>query len=282
MNGSPLLIQPEGAVNFIALGSAGAVFEDSNGQVVKTALKHDVKGCSQQVIEHTRHIESISEICIEREKSIYKALPKHPRILDCLETKEKSLHFPFYRLGNLREYIQHNEIIDSHIRDQWVENAIDAIALIHAHDVTHADISPRNFLVADDLSIKLCDFAGSAMGDLQPLVEEEDRYRMAPLSPRNFKTDLFALGCLIYEISTGSRPYDKIDDTEEVEKLYKARMFPKLDDVKYRNIIYKCWTCQYEGVETLWSDYRHCTYQADAGGELAAQWKYAPSTLLEN
>lgn len=28
-------------------------------------------------------------------------------------------------------------------------------------------------------------------------VEEENRYRLAPGSPRSFKTDLFALGCLI-------------------------------------------------------------------------------------
>ncbi|EAS34712.3 TKL protein kinase [Coccidioides immitis RS] len=271
MNGDPLLIQPERALGFIALGSAGAIFQDSNGQVIKTTLKHDVKGCSKQ---------SISELCIDREKSIYKALPKHPRILDCLETKEKSLHFPFCRLGNLRDYLQHNGI-DNNIRDQWVRNAIDSIAVIHAYGVIHADISPRNFLVADDLSIKLCDFAGSAIGDLQPLVEEEDRYRISPLSPRNFKTYLFALGCLIYEISTGIRPYHEID-TEEIEKLYKAHIFPKLDGLKYQNIIYKCWTSQYEGVDELQGDYSHCTYQANDGGNLAALWKYIRSSLFEN
>ncbi|TPX26941.1 hypothetical protein DIZ76_012405 [Coccidioides immitis] len=254
MNGDPLLIQPEGALGFIALGSAGAIFQDSNGQVIKTTLKHDVKGCSKQVIEH------------------------HPRILDCLETKEKSLHFPFCRLGNLRDYLQHNGI-DNNIRDQWVRNAIDSIAVIHAYGVIHADISPRNFLVADDLSIKLCDFAGSAIGDLQPLVEEEDRYRISPLSPRNFKTYLFALGCLIYEISTGIRPYHEID-TEEIEKLYKAHIFPKLDGLKYQNIIYKCWTSQYEGVDELQGDYSHCTYQANDGGNLAALWKYYWSGLM--
>ncbi|RDW74498.1 uncharacterized protein DSM5745_07160 [Aspergillus mulundensis] len=266
MNGDPLLIQPEGALDFIALGSAGAVFQDSKGQAIKSTLKHDVTGCSQQVIEHVRHIESISETCIAREKTIYEALPKHPRILACLETKEKSLHFPFYRLGNLRDYLRHNEI-DNSIRDRWVRNAIDSIAVIHAYGVIHADISPRNFLVADDLSIKLCDFAGSAIGDLQPLVEEEERYRMAPLSPRTFQTDLFALGCLVYELSTGIRPYDEIDD-DEVERLYKAQTFPNLDGLKYRNIIYKCWTSQYEGVDALRVDYSHYTHQADKGGIL--------------
>ncbi|RHZ73336.1 hypothetical protein CDV55_107626 [Aspergillus turcosus] len=264
MNGDPLLIQPEGAIGFIALGSAGAIFQDSNGQVIKTTLKHDVEGCNRQVIEHVHHIESISELCINREKFIYQTLPKNPHILDCLDIKERSLHFPYYRLGNLRDYLQHNEI-DNLIRDQWIGNAIDAISLIHSCGVIHADISPRNFLVADDLSIKLCDFAGSAIGDLQPLVEEEDRYRISPWSPRTFKTDLFALGCLIYEISTGMRPYNEIEDTEEVGKLYNAQVFPKLDGLKYEKIIYKCWTSQYTSVDVLRGDYNHCIKQANDG-----------------
>lgn len=145
----------------------------------------------------------------------------------------------------------------------------------------HADISPRNFLVADDLSIKLCDFAGSAIGDLQPLVEEEDRYRISPWSPRTFKTDLFALGCLIYEISTGIRPYDEIEDTEEVGKLYNAQIFPKLDGLKYEKIIYKCWTSQYISVDVLRGDYNHCIKQANDGGKPAAPWQCIKSSLFE-
>ena len=255
MNGDPLLIQPKGTVCYIALGSAGAVFQDGESQVVKTPLKHDVKGCSQGVIETVQHIESISGISISREKLIYQTLPRNPNILDCLAITERGLHFPYHRLGNLRDYLKNNQETSTNIRDQWIKNAIDAIAFIHAHGVIHADISPRNFLVAEDLSLKLCDFAGSVIGDLKPLVEEEDRYRISPWSLRTFKTDLFALGCLIYEISAGVRPYDEIDDVEEIQRLYAAHVFPALDGLSYRDIIYKCWTSQYASVEMLRDDY---------------------------
>lgn len=71
MNGDPSLTQPEGIIRYLALGSAGAVFQESNNRVIKTPLKHDVTGCSQQMIETILHIESISELCIGREKLIY-------------------------------------------------------------------------------------------------------------------------------------------------------------------------------------------------------------------
>jgi serine/threonine protein kinase len=139
-----------------------------------------------------------------REKLIYQTLPKNPNILDCLDITDQGLHFPYYRFGNIRTYLRDNQV-SQHIRHKWIKNAIDAVAFIHSHGVVHADISPRNFLVADDLSIKLCDFAGSIIGDMEAFVEE-DRYYLAPWSPRTFTTDLFALGCLIYELSSGARP----------------------------------------------------------------------------
>lgn len=157
--------------------------------------------------------ESYSELCISREKLIYQTLPKDPDILECLAATEKKA-FSSRIIGwetFATIYESTTKKLVSNIQGQWIKNAIDAITLIHAHGVIHANISPRNFLVADDLS------TGSVIGDLEPLVEEEDRYRIYPWSRRDFKTDLFAMGCLIYEISTGQRLYNEIDDSESEE-----------------------------------------------------------------
>jgi serine/threonine protein kinase len=135
------------------------------------------------------------------------------------------------------------------------QNAIDAVAFIHSHGVVHADTSPRNFLVADDLSIKLCDFAGSIIGDMEAFVEEEDRYHLAPWSPRTFTTDLFALGCLIYELSSGARPYDEIEDVGEVARLYAKQISPNIDGFRYQDLIYKSWTSAYTTADMLREDY---------------------------
>lgn len=181
---------------------------------------------------------------------------KSPNILECLAITERGIHFLYHTFGSLRDYIQNNEAT-MHTREQWINNAIDAVALIHSYGVIHADISPRNFLVADGQSLKLCDFPGSAIGDLEPLVMQEDRYRVS-WSPRTFKTDLFALGCLIYELSTGTLPYGEIDDDQEIERLYNEEIFPSLEALRYRDVIHKCWTSQYENMEMLRVDYSHC------------------------
>ncbi|KAJ5586838.1 uncharacterized protein N7459_002603, partial [Penicillium hispanicum] len=48
-----------------------------------------------------------------------------------------------------------------------IKNAIDTVSFIYLYSVIYSDISPWNFLMAKDLFIKLCDFAGSGIGDLK-------------------------------------------------------------------------------------------------------------------
>ena len=248
MNGLPVLLNHDGTP-LIAFGSAGIIRQDPNNHdyVIKAPLKHDVKGCNDDVVKAVETEVLFSELCIEREKLIYQTLRKDPNILDCIAITERGLHFPYMCLGNLRDCLQNHDQLAGLLRDRWISNAVNAVAVVHSHEIVHADITTRNFLVADDLSIKLCDFSGSAIRDLEPFVEEEDRYRMSPYSPRSFRTDIFALGCLIFEISTGLRPYDEIDDRDykEIERLYAAQVFPLTDGLKYHTVIRKCWTSQY-------------------------------------
>lgn len=94
-------------------------------------------GASHQVVEHAEHRENFSELCINREKLIYQALPKHPNILECLTITERGVQFPYPKFGSLRDYLQNNQAT-MHTRQQWIKNAIDAVALIHSYGVIHA------------------------------------------------------------------------------------------------------------------------------------------------
>jgi serine/threonine protein kinase len=270
MEGHPILLSPEGTLGIVALGGAGCIYQDSScrDKVIKAPLKYNVEGCSLKVHKSVEIREEFSELCINREKLVYQALPKdEPNILNCLAITDIGIHFPYLRHGDVRKYLQeHSQSLDTQTRDRWIKSAIDAIATIHEYGVIHSDISARNFLVADDLSIQLCDFAGSSINGLESLVEEETRYLSSPSSssvssPRTIQTDLFALGSFIYEVSTGARPFADIDD-EEVERLYAAKTFPSLNGLEYQDIISKCWNSQYTSADMLRRDIQRRNHSA--------------------
>lgn len=255
----PVILRPEGGSRIIAIGTTGIICQNAclPNQVIKAPLRHDIRGCDEGVIKTILHDEKYAMACFERERTIYARLPKNINILDCIAIEDGRLHFPFLRLGNLRDYLtSHNKVTGSQLRDQWIDAAVDAIAFLHRFEIVHSDISARNFLMDDDLSIRLCDFSGSSMGSQPSLVEEEDRYRILPNAPRSIKTDIFALGCLIFEIMTGSRPYNEIPDDacEDIERRYAIGKFPSLKDNVYERIILKCWTLQYVDVKQVKQD----------------------------
>ncbi|KAL2786456.1 hypothetical protein BJX66DRAFT_312731 [Aspergillus keveii] len=82
---------------------------------------------------------------------------------------------------------------------------------------------------------------------MPPLVTGEGRYRKSPDLLRSVQTDLFALGCLMYEIMLDQRPYEEIDDEdwEVIAVNYERGGFPSVRGVKYGDVIYRCWTSQY-------------------------------------
>ncbi|KAJ5942306.1 hypothetical protein N7516_002474 [Penicillium verrucosum] len=259
MDQYPIILRPEGGSRIIATGATGIICQNSclPDQVIKAPLRYDLRNCDTETRATILHNQEHAQLCFEREKSIYRALPKNDNILDFITITDTSIHLPFLRLGNLREYLElYNKKIETETRERWVEMAVSAISSLHSTGVIHADISARNFLVANDLSIKLCDFSGSSIGDQLPLVEEEDRYRTTPDSPRSQATDIFALGCLIFEITTGIRPYNEIpdDEFERIEYLYSIGQYPCLRGNHYEAIIHKCWTSQYKDIGQLQHD----------------------------
>lgn len=91
-------------------------------------------------------VELFSAICIEWEKLIYRHLPQHQNILECLQITGTGILFPFMQHGHLRGFCQYNFITEE-IKDRWIKAAVVAIAYIHSSGIIHADINPRNFLV---------------------------------------------------------------------------------------------------------------------------------------
>jgi serine/threonine-protein kinase len=100
-----------------------------------------------------------------------------------------------------------------------------AKALEHAHDagVIHRDLKPANLLVTKDRHIKLTDFgiardttataltiAGKTVGTYAYMAPEQIRGK----PPVDKKTDLYSLGCVLFEMITGETPFQSENQGE--------------------------------------------------------------------
>jgi len=143
---------------------------------------------------------------------------------------------------SLREYLRQHDL-PLEVRLQLAQNIAKAVQSIHDEGVIHRDLNPANILViesgpqaapppAGTLQIKLIDFglatlgAHAVTGDDQQLLNEHPMGLTGTLpyvSPEqtgrvnrivDYRTDLYSLGCTLYELFTGQPPFEHKDPLE--------------------------------------------------------------------
>jgi len=90
-----------------------------------------------------------------------------------------------------------------------------ALAHAHAAGIIHRDVKPENVMIRKDGVLKLMDFGIAQVVDLQRMTVTGQLLGspayMAPEliegKPLDFRTDVFAVGVMLYQLATGSLPF---------------------------------------------------------------------------
>jgi serine/threonine-protein kinase len=122
----------------------------------------------------------------------------------------------FVRGHNLRAVLLENGRLEPAQVAEVTLQVLAALDHAHGHGIVHRDIKPENILIAADGTVKVADFGlarafadsnisqaeGTVTGTVQYLAPEQ--IHGEPADPR---TDLYALGVVIFELLTGQTPY---------------------------------------------------------------------------
>jgi serine/threonine-protein kinase len=93
----------------------------------------------------------------------------------------------------------------------------DVLEATHAAGIIHRDLKPENVFILPDTRIKVLDF-GAALSDTKPNEKAGTLgtpWYMAPEqamgNPPDRRSDIYSLGCVLFEMLTGNCPFDATD-----------------------------------------------------------------------
>ena len=173
----------------------------------------------------------------------------HPNIIkfeDYLEEKNEVYIFLEYAPnGDLFTQINRNKHSHSELLKFFYQTCL-AIRYIHSKSIMHRDLKPENILMDENMNIKICDFGWST--EYFENVSRETlcgtfEY-MAPevilRQKQTKKTDIWALGILLYELFHGNAPFRGNRMETILEQITQNRiLFKKNVDPEIKDLIVK-------------------------------------------
>jgi protein kinase-like protein len=122
--------------------------------------------------------------------------------------------FELGRIGPSLEFAQ---------RARVLAEVCDAVHHAHGLGIQHRDLKPSNIMVDAALLPRILDFGLSAgdprKGHLKGTVRYIAPEQLDPSQPIDARTDVYALGVILYELLSGRPPYDGTSDHEIVDAI---------------------------------------------------------------
>lgn len=166
------------------------------------------------------------------------SLVSHPSIAQfkraCLDSSPMYFVMEYVDGITLKEYIQRNrgltfdEVINISCR------LLSALSHIHSKNIVHCDIKPQNVLITHNGNVKLTDFGIARMAGKHPDLPKDKAvgtvYYVSPEQaegkPLDHRSDLYSLGVMLYQMTTGRLPFFS-KDLDKVAQMHSSAPPPR-------------------------------------------------------
>ena len=206
-------------------GGMGVVYQATDEQLKREVA---IKVLHPQLLRHEDLMDRF-----RREARMHAKLI-HPNIVTLLSLYEDGEHtalvMEMVRGHNLKDYLRQNPKPKLSDVMRISEAILSGLQAAHAQGMVHRDLKPANVLLADDGSIKLMDFglakleqgdddltrSGATVGSFRYMAPEQILNQAV-----DGRTDLYAVGIMMYQMCTGKLPFDSSANGGEFEIMEK-------------------------------------------------------------
>jgi predicted Ser/Thr protein kinase len=184
-------------------------------------------------IEYRRDPESRARFRREARTMAFLQHPNVARVFDLYEDSEAPWAILEYVPGrSLKEEIAAEGPFDLETTAHILDQIAGALTHLHRRGLVHLDVKPQNLIVTADRTVKLIDFGlAQRAGQPQEMIGGLTFGTAAYLSPEqacgepvDVTTDVYALGCVVYELVTGGPPFATANGREDKNDVIRAHL----------------------------------------------------------
>ncbi|XP_069100516.1 serine/threonine-protein kinase 36 isoform X2 [Pleurodeles waltl] len=191
------------------------VGEGSFGRVYKGRRKQSGQVVALKFIPKVGRLEKELKNLV-REIDIMRGL-QHPniiRMLDSFETDKEVVVVTDYAEGELFQILEDDGSLPEDQVQDIACQLVSALYYLHSHRILHRDMKPQNILLGKGGVVKLCDFGFARSMSIHTLVLTSIKGTPLYMSPElveekpyDHTSDLWSMGCILYELSVGTPPF---------------------------------------------------------------------------